>query len=495
MPNQFYLVDKIILVVYFGAIILFGSYFRKRSSSSMGFMIANGKLPSWAVGLSILGTFVSSITFLAYPGQAYNFNWDALMFSFTLPVAALIATIYFIPLYRSRVKVSAYEFLEQRFGGWARIYGSISFMFGSVTRIGMILFLVSLVIHSLTGWSYTTIIVLTGIGVMVYTMIGGIEAVIWTDVIQVIILIGGALFSIFLLISDIPGGFSTIIEVAQQHDKFSLGSWQLDLVAPTAWVVVLYGIMENLRNFGVDQNYVQRYQTTRSTKEAAKSVWTAALAYIPISIIFLFIGTALFAFYSTQAHNLPQVMQGEMIGDKVYPHFIVTQMPMGVRGLLISAIFAAAMSSIDSSLNCVSSLSLLDFYKPYYNKNSDDANDIKMLRRFTIVWGILGTITGLAMTQVKTALETGWQLGGIAGGGVIGLFLLGLAFKRVKRWHAAVAVIASVLSIAWSTLARNLPDNLSWLQCNWHSRMIGVIGTLTLIVVGLILSFVPQKKS
>jgi SSS family solute:Na+ symporter len=495
MPNQFYLVDKIILVVYFGAIILFGSYFRKRSSSSMGFMIADGKLPSWAVGLSILGTFVSSITFLAYPGQAYNFNWDALMFSFTLPVAALIATIYFIPLYRTRVKVSAYEFLEQRFGGWARVYGSISFMFGSVTRIGMILFLVSLVIHSLTGWSYTTIIILTGIGVTVYTMIGGIEAVIWTDVIQVIILIGGALFSIFLLITDIPGGLPRIIEVAQQHEKFSLGSWQWDLVAPTAWVVVLYGIMENLRNFGVDQNYVQRYQTTPSTKEAAKSVWTAALAYIPISILFLFIGTALFAFYSTQVHNLPQAMQGEMIGDRVYPHFIVTQMPIGVRGLLISAIFAAAMSSIDSSLNCVSSLSLLDFYKPYFNKHSDEANDIKMLRRFTVVWGILGTIAGLAMTQVKTALETGWQLGGIAGGGVIGLFLLGLAFKRIKRWHAVIAVIASVLSIAWATLARDLPDNLSWLECNWHTRMIGIIGTVTLIVVGLVLSFVPEKKS
>ena len=494
MPNQFYLVDKIILIVYFGAIILFGSYFRKRSNSSMGFMIADGKLPSWAVGLSILGTFVSSITFLAYPGQAYNFNWDALMFSFTLPVAALIATIYFIPLYRTRVKVSAYEFLEQRFGGWARVYGSISFMFGSVTRIGMILFLVSLVIHSLTGWSYTTIIIITGVGVTVYTMIGGIEAVIWTDVIQVIILIGGALFTVFLLITDIPGGLPRIIQVAQEHDKFSLGSWQWDLVAPTAWVVVLYGIMENLRNFGVDQNYVQRYQTTTSTKEAAKSVWTAALAYIPISIIFLFIGTALFAFYSTQVHNLPQAMQGEMMGDRVYPHFIVTQMPVGVRGLLISAIFAAAMSSIDSSLNCVSSLSLLDFYKPYFNKHSDEANDIKMLRRFTIVWGVLGTIAGLAMTQVKTALETGWQLGGIAGGGVIGLFLLGIAFKRIKRWHAAVAVVASVLSIAWATLARDLPDNLGWLECNWHTRMIGIIGTLTLIVVGLVLSFVPQKK-
>ena len=175
--QKLFFIDKIILVVYFVAVIAFGSYFRKRSSTADGFMIANGRLPSWAVGLSILGTFVSSITFLAYPGQAYNFNWDAMMFSFTLPIAALVATLYFIPLYRTKVKVSAYEYLEQRFGGWARVYGSISFMFGSLTRIGMILFLVSLVVHNLTGWSYYTIIIITGIGVTLYTVIGVIGTV------------------------------------------------------------------------------------------------------------------------------------------------------------------------------------------------------------------------------------------------------------------------------------------------------------------------------
>ena len=144
METQFYLVDKIILVVYFIGIVLLGVYFRKRSNTANGFMIASGRLPSWAVGLSMLGTFISSITFIGYPGQAYNFNWDAFMFSFSLPFAALIAMVYFIPLYRTKVKVSAYEYLEQRFGGWARVYGSISFMFGSLTRIGMVLFLVSL---------------------------------------------------------------------------------------------------------------------------------------------------------------------------------------------------------------------------------------------------------------------------------------------------------------------------------------------------------------
>ncbi len=496
METQFYLTDKIILIVYFIGIILMGLYFRKRSNTANGFMIASGGLPSWAVGLSILGTFISSITFLGYPGQAYNWNWDAFVFSLCLPPAALVAMLYFIPLYRTKVKVSAYEYLEQRFGGWARVYGSISFMFGSVTRIGMILFLVSLVLHSLTGWGYVPIIIFTGIGVTLYTMIGGIEAVIWTDVIQVIILMAGAILTIILLIMDVPGGLDEIIAVGSQADKFSLGSWDFDLIAPTAWVVLLFGLMENLRNFGVDQNYVQRYQTVGSTKEAVKSVWIAAITYIPISALFLFIGTALYAYYNINPDQLPIVLQGEMVGDKIYPHFIVTQIPVGVRGLLIAAIVAAAMSSIDSSLNTVSTLTLLDFYKRYWEKGKEenDKRDIKMLRWYTIIWGIIGTLTGLSLMEIQSALETGWQLGGIAGGGVIGLFLLGLMFKWIQRWQAIVAVVASVIAIAWATFARDLPESLSWLECVWNARMIGVIGTITLMGVGIILGLVSYRK-
>ena len=495
MQTQFFLVDKLILVAYFAGVILFGAYFRKRSNTPSAFMVADGRLPGWAVGLSILGTFVSSITFLAYPGQAYNSNWDVFMFSLTLPVAAIFASLYFIPLYRTKVNVSAYEYLEQRFGPWARIYGSISFMLGSLARIGMILFLVSLVLHHLTGWSYITIIAITGIGVTIYTVIGGIEAVIWTDVIQVIILLCGAIVSAIIMIAGMQEGPGQIFDIAAKHHKFSLGSWKPDLINPTAWVVVLYGIMENLRNFGVDQNYVQRYHATRTQKEAIQSVWTAALAYIPVSALFLFIGTALFAFYTVHPEPLPDSLQGALTGDKIYPYFIVTEFPVGLRGVLIAAIFAAAMSSIDSSLNCVSTLTLLDFYKKYFNKTADDRKSIKMLRIFTVIWGGLGTITGMAMIQVKTALETGWQLAGIAGGGIIGLFLLGLAFKKIKRRHAIAAVIASITSIVWATFSRSLPEKWHWLECTWNSRMIGVIGTITLLAVGFGLCMLTPKRN
>jgi len=352
---------------------------------------------------------------------------------------------------------------------------------------------------------------------MFYTLLGGMAAVIWTDVIQVVIFVGGAFVAIAIIVLRIPGGPSQLFAVASDHAKFSLGSWRFDLITPTAWVVLLYGIMENLRNFGVDQNYVQRYLTTPTVKDSAKSVWTAALGYIPVSAFFLFIGTGLFAFYKLQPNLLDPKLQGELMGDKIFPFFITTQLPVGVRGILIAALLAAAMSTVSSSLNCVSTLTLLDFYKKYVNKDSDDRRDIQLLRWYTIIWGILGTITGLAMIKVKTALETGWQLGGIAGGGVIGLFLLGIMFKRTKVWQAVVAVIASVIAIAWATFARHLPEmlylgkgicyapfgklflgislNVSWLECTWHTRMIGVIGTITLLVVGIMLSLVSKKKS
>ncbi|OQY48941.1 MAG: sodium:solute symporter [Desulfobacteraceae bacterium 4572_87] len=494
MHAQFLLADKLILIFYFLAVILFGAYFRKKSSSSSGFMIADGRLPSWAVGLSILGTFVSSITFLAYPGQAYNANWDVFLFSLTLPPAALIATFYFIPLYRTRVKVSAYEYLEQRFGPWARIYGSISFMLGSLARIGMILFLVSLVLHHLTGWSYGTIIIVTGIGVTCYTMLGGIEAVVWTDVVQVIILFSGALVSIIILFAGMPEGPGQLFEIATQKQKFSLGSWQPELIAPTAWVVLLYGIIENLRNFGVDQNYVQRYQVTQSVKDARRSVWIAAIAYIPVSALFLFIGTALFSFYTANAQLLPPALEGSLAGDKIFPYFIATQFPVGLRGLLIAAIFAAAMSSIDSSLNCVSTVTLLDFYKRHINPGADEKKSIHLLRIYTVIWGVAGTLTGLAMIQVRTALETGWKLAGIAGGGLVGLFLLGLMCRWVKPWQAVTAVLASIMSICWATFARDLPQQWNWLECAWNSRMIGVIGTITLLIVGIGLGILTVKR-
>jgi len=308
-------IDIVVLLVYVAGVTLFGATFYRKSSSTDGFMAANRNLPGWAVGLSIFGTYLSSISFLALPGKAFASNWNAFVFSLSLPLTAWVATRYFAPLYRSTRDISAYAYLERRFGYWARAYAMTFYLLTQLARMGTILFLIALALKGLTGWDIRVVIIVAGVLITFYTLVGGIEAVIWTDVVQAIILSIGALVSAAVLIAGIPGGLGELIRVAGESDKFSLGSFALDLTAPTFWVVLCYGIGINLQNFGIDQSYIQRYQTARSLADAKHSVWVGALTYVPISALFLFIGTALFVFYGSQPGLLPD----GLTGDRVYP--------------------------------------------------------------------------------------------------------------------------------------------------------------------------------
>jgi len=275
-------IDFIVFVVYLIGVVTFGSWFIRRSRSTEGFMAASRSLPGWAVGLSILGTYISSISFLALPGNAYSGNWNSFVFSLSLPLAAWIAVKYFVPYYRKSQKISAYSHLEHRFGPWARTYAVIMYLLTQLARMGTIMYLVALALAPLT-----------------------IEAVIWTDVVQSIVLISGALLCVGLMLFDMPEGPGQIFSIAKQYEKFSLGSFSLDFTTATFWVVLLYGIVINLQNFGIDQTYVQRYITAKTDRAAANSVWIGALLYLPISAMFFFIGTALFAFYKAR----PEPMQ------------------------------------------------------------------------------------------------------------------------------------------------------------------------------------------
>ena len=273
-------------------------------------MTGGRNLPAWVVGLSIFGTFVSSISFLALPGKAYTDNWNPLVFSLTLPVSAWLAVRYFVPFYRGHDRVSAYEHLETRFGGSARTYASACYILVQMGRTGTILFLVALPLHELLGWDVRWTIVGLGVLTTVYTMVGGIEGVIWTDVVQSIVLIAGAVLCVVLIPLGLPEGPGQVFEIAGQEGKFSLGDLGASLAESTVWVVLAYGLVINLQNFGIDQSYVQRYLTARSDREARKSVWLGALSYIPVSAFFLFIGTALFAFYLARPAELPDRRHG-----------------------------------------------------------------------------------------------------------------------------------------------------------------------------------------
>jgi SSS family solute:Na+ symporter len=291
-----------------------------------------------------------------------------------------------------------------------------------------------------------------------------------------------------IMLFGMPDGPTQIFDIAARFDKFSLGSFDIDFTTSTFWVVLLYGIAINLQNFGIDQNYVQRYITARSDKEAGRSVWLGALLYLPVSAMFFFIGTALFAFYTQQ----PELMGGGInpaeTPDKVFPYFIVSQLPPGITGLLVAAIAAAAMSTVDSSLNSSATLILRDVYKRYFRPDAGERESMKVLYSATLIWGFAGTMIALAMINVQSALEAWWQLAGIFSGGMLGLFLLGLISRKAGNASAVTGVIIGVLLILWMTLSRNWSGELEMLRSPFHNFMTIVVGPLAILLVGILIS-------
>jgi SSS family solute:Na+ symporter len=493
--------DLIVLVVYLVGVVGLGFWFARGSGTTKGFMAAGGKLPGWVVGLSIFGTFVSSISFLANPGKSFDSNWNPFVFGLSLPIAAWVATKWFVPFFRRTGEVSAYTHLEKRFGPWARVYAVICYLLTQMGRIGTILYLVALALVPLTGWDVKTIIILTGILVTVYTLVGGIEAVIWTDVVQSVVLTLGILLTLGLIFSRMPEGAGQVFEIAAAQEKFSLGSFMLSVSQPTFWVILVFGLFINLQNFGIDQSYVQRYATAKSEQAAKRSVWLGALLYVPISALLFLVGTGLYAFYAAQPDLLPEGVNGmvEAHGDKMFPHFIATQMPAGITGLLIAAVLAAAMSSVDSSLNGAATLTWCDLVNRgnvEASKAGDGVNEksgMLVLRGATVGYGIIGTGAALAMLKVKSALDAWWMISSVFSGGILGLFLLGLIVKRANNVAAAAGVIVGVLVIAWITIsALKLPEGV---QPALHGNLTIVIGTLSIFLVGLAVSRFTTDRS
>lgn len=492
--------DIIILVAYLIGTVLFGYWFFKRSRSVEAFTAAQGKMPGLIVGLSIFGTYVSSISFLALPGASYIGNWNPFALSLSIPLAAWIAVRWFVPYYRSAGAISAYHSLEVRFGVWARAYAVACYLLTQIARMGSVMFLLALPLHHLLGWDIMTIILVTGGLTTFYTMVGGIEGVIWTDAVQSLVLIAGAVTCVVLIPMDLPEGPGQMFTIAAEHGKFSLGSFGPSLVEPTFWVVLLYGLVINLQNFGIDQSYVQRYMTSSSLREARKSVWLGALIYLPISAFFLFIGTALFAYYTSQPDLLPNDLQQQLAvgkgGDQVFPYFIVKELPTGLKGLLVAAIFSAAMSTISSSLNCSATLTMEDLYRRFYRPKAGSRELMGVLYGSTVIFGLLGTGTALLMIRARSILDAYWTLAGILGGGMIGIFLLGMLSRRAKNTAAITGTVAGVLLICWMTFSRMdiWPKAWASLASPFNSYLINVFSTATILLVGFAITLFINKS-
>jgi len=506
--NHLPVFDIAIIIAYLIGMVLVGVYFSRRNTSADEFTRAAGRIPGWAIGISIYATFLSSNTFLGVPGKAYGGNWNAFVFSLSMPLAAWFATRYFVPFYRSTGEVSAYTNLEKRFGTWARTYAVVCFLLTQLARIGSIFFGISLTLQALTGYSMVTIMIITGICIVIYTVMGGIEAVIWTEVVQGILKTLGAIIIIYLVVREVPGGFSEIIQTGKADHKFSLGSLAPDFVSSSFWVVLLYGFFINLNNFGMDQNYVQRYHTATSAREANKSVWLCVWIYVPVSLLFFVIGTCLYTYYQQNPEllqtitlqaaserlglstNNPEVvklaatLQPADYGDKVMPHFMVRMIPTGLLGLIISAILSAAMSTISSGMNASATVFTEDIYKRYFNRSSSEKNSLKVLYIATVIVGLMGMLCGIAMIGIKSLLDVWWTLSGIFAGGMLGLFLLGLISKKTENSDALAGTLAGILVILWMTFSYLIPESYAYLKNPLHANMIIVVGTLTIFLAG-----------
>ncbi|GAB2992200.1 sodium:solute symporter [Cyclobacterium sediminis] len=489
------LIDLVVFLSYMLAIILFGAsfYFKKRSAND--YITGGGRLPSWAIGMSIFATFVSSISFLALPGNAYLSNWSGFVFSLSIPIAAILAVKFFVPLYRGIKNPSAYYYLETKFGAWARTYASICYLLTQLARMGAIMYLLALPMNVMFGWSIPVIIVVTGVSVLIYSIMGGFEAVIWTDAIQGIVLISGALACLLIIMFSMPEGPGQVFTIGAEHDKFSLGSLGFSLSEGTFWVILIYGLFINLQNFGVDQNYVQRYLSAKSDKEAVKSTLLGSLLYVPVSLLFFFIGTALFAYYQAMPELLPEKFSDLSQADKVFPYFIVSGLPVGMTGLLIASIFAAGMSTISTSINSSATIILTDHYKRYIAPDVNGKSEMRVLLFSSFVMGLLAIIVAIAFNGVESALDAWWALSAIFSGGILGLFLLGFIGKNIKQKYAAIGVALGVLVIAWMSLSPVILEEGMRFRSTFHANLTIVFGTIVIFLVGFLLSALANKKN
>jgi SSS family transporter len=346
--------------------------------------------------------------------------------------------------------------------------------------MGIVILLPALALSAVTGWDVKYCIIAMGILSTIYTVLGGIEAVIWTDVIQTIVLVGGALIALIIIIGQVDGGLSTIIESANKQSKFKMinTDWIFVNGTDSIWVIILGGIFSQILSYGTDQAVVQRYLTTSTEKEAAKAIWTNAILSVPVSVLFFGVGTALFVYYQQQPTNIEPISKI----DQIFPHFILQQMPAGLAGLVIAGVFAAAMSSLDSSMHSISTAFTTDFL----SNGKDSETILRTAKRLTLILGILGTISALyiASQDSKNLWDTLMGYVGLILGTLGGLFTLAIFTNRTSSIHAWIGVIAAVLALYFFKFHTDL-----------HLLMIGAVGTISCFLTGWVASMIIPSKT
>jgi SSS family transporter len=444
--------DWIVIVVYLATMLGMGLYFylREKRNSTADFFVGGRSIPFWAAGVSLYATNTSSISFIAIPAKAFETNWQYLTNNLIAVIGLMFVAVWIVPLLRRLNLMSVFSYLETRFHPAIRMLASalcIVMQIGS--RMSVVLFLPALAIATITGIDVVWSVLLMGGFTIVYTAMGGMKAVIWTDFVQVFVKMGGAIFAIGFIIYHLNGGFDEFYAVAMAEDKTKLLDFSFDLTKATVWGFIFLVLFDVVLTFPKDQVLMQRTLSTKSDKEAGRSIWAFAMIMIPGGFVFYSIGTALFVYYKANPERLDPLLPI----DATFPLFIAAELPMGVTGLIIAGIFAAAMATLSSIMNSVATLASVDFYEKLA-KNPTPARSVRFAEAATVVTGLvaIGAALLLSRFDIHSLFDVSIELAGLLGGGFAGAYTLGMFTRRANSPGVAIGVASSIVltTVAWT---------------------------------------------
>jgi solute:Na+ symporter, SSS family len=472
-------VDYLILIVYALGITLFGARFGKSQQSLKDYFLGGQDLPWWAICFSIVATETSTLTFIGSPAISYRSNLTFLQLTFGYLLGRIIVSLVLIPAYFRRALFTSYQLLHERFGAKAKNFSAALFLLTRALSDGVRLYATGLVLAITTQMGVIPAVVLMGMLTIYYTFKGGMVAVVWTDVIQMTLYLGGAGLAVFEILQRIPGGWESIRHSVAPLGKLQVLDLSFDVSRPyTLWAGLIGGIFITLASHGTDQLTVQRFFACRSKVDAQKALITSGFVILFQFLLFLIIGVMLYAFYLEFPLTEPLSKP-----DEIFPRFIVQELPHGASGLVIAAIFAAAMSTLSGSLNSLSGTLLNDFYKPYIRPHESEGHYLKASKLMTIVWGIILIGIAILARQWGSVLETALTIMSFTAGSMVGIFLLAVLTHRANQAGGLGGMILGLLALS---AVHFLPHygylpRLAW---TWYV----CVGSVTTFVSGLLLS-------
>ncbi|MGI9287443.1 MAG: sodium:solute symporter family transporter [Pseudomonadales bacterium] len=466
-----------VLFIYLLAMVMVGVYFAFKNKSTDDYFRGGQHIPWWAAACSMYATMLSSLTYVALPALVYRTDWLVYLGTIMILVVAPIAIYIAMPFFRQIDATSAYEYLSKRFNMAVRLFASGLFTLFHIGRMGIVMALTALALAAVTPLDAWQCVLIMGVLCLIYCTLGGVEAVIWTDTIQTVVLLIGALLCFSYILSGIDGGFSGFIDSGMAANKFTMVNLDFgpgSITTLSIWVIVLGGIGQNLSSYTADQAVVQRYMVTTDTKAAARSIWANGIMAVPGALLFFCIGTGLYCFYQSQPDKLDPTIQI----DQIFPTFIATELPVGIAGLIVAGIFAAAQSTVSTSMNSLATTLVTDFMRPF-NACRTEKGYLNAARALTFAMGVLGTLAGLIFIspEIRSLMEEYFKVIGMFMGALGGLFVLGVATRKANGLGAMVGIFAGVglMLLVW--------------QKQWaDGYLFATIGILTCLLVGYVAS-------